>query len=221
MIVLRMIAVCGITVRGSHVSSPSLDCLKADYTPEMRSDSERETISTSPRLRGRDRSQPSPSVPNILFSPCPSKAQAYNLRSTQNEVLCAYSFFCLHSCLLGITLALPRLIPAAKPAPGFSIDNIDKTLDPCVDFYQYACGNWLKTTEIPADQSSWVSFIELDERNLMTLREILEKASANNPNRSADRSENRRLLRLLHGRKGSGRKRPRFARSRNWTASPP
>ena len=71
-----------------------------------------------------------------------------------------------------------------KPGPGFSIDNIDKTLDPCVDFYQYACGNWLKRSEIPADQSSWVSFVELDERNLITLRDILDKASANDPNRT-------------------------------------
>src|SRR5580704_11528840 len=73
----------------------------------------------------------------------------------------------------------------AKPSSGFSIDNIDKTLDPCVDFYQYACGNWLKTAEIPPDQSAWVSFVELDERNLVTLRDILEKASTNDRNRSA------------------------------------
>jgi putative endopeptidase len=72
---------------------------------------------------------------------------------------------------------------SSSAGPGFSVDNIDKTLDPCVDFYQYACGNWLKKAEIPADQSSWVSFIELDERNLVTLREILEKASANDPKR--------------------------------------
>lgn len=74
--------------------------------------------------------------------------------------------------------------PPAKPGPGFSIDNIDKSLDPCADFYQYACGNWLKRSEIPADQSSWVSFTELDERNLVTLRDILERASANGPSRT-------------------------------------
>ena len=92
--------------------------------------------------------------------------------------------------LLPIFLLLSTLVnfaqteSASKPSPGFSIDNVDKTLDPCVDFYQYACGNWLKKAEIPADQSAWVSFIELDERNLVTLHEILEKASANDPTRS-------------------------------------
>src|SRR5216683_9243 len=73
----------------------------------------------------------------------------------------------------------------AKPAPGFSVDNLDKTIDPCVDFYQYACGTWLKNTEIPADQTEWVSFTELYERNLVTLHEILEKASAGDAGRSA------------------------------------
>jgi putative endopeptidase len=74
---------------------------------------------------------------------------------------------------------------AAKAAEGFSIDNIDKTAEPCTDFYQYACGNWMKTAEIPADQPQWVSFIEIDERNKVTLREILEKAAVDSPTRTA------------------------------------
>ena len=74
---------------------------------------------------------------------------------------------------------------SVKPGPGFSIDNIDKTVDPCGDFYQYACGNWMKNTEIPPDQSQWVSFVELNERNMDVERDILEKASAGGPGRSA------------------------------------
>ena len=80
---------------------------------------------------------------------------------------------------------VPQSTPVSKPGPGFSIDNIDKSVDPCVDFYHYACGNWVKNSEIPADRPSWQSFSELDESNLKIEKQILEKAAAGGASRNA------------------------------------
>lgn len=70
------------------------------------------------------------------------------------------------------------------PAPKFDISNLDKSVDPCTDFYQFACGNWLKKNPIPPDYTDWVSFSEVYEQNLNALHRILEKASVNDPKRS-------------------------------------
>jgi endothelin-converting enzyme/putative endopeptidase len=74
------------------------------------------------------------------------------------------------------TLSLPY-------TPGLDVTAMDRSADPCVDFYAYACGNWQKHNPIPPDQSSWSVYSKMQDENRTLLRQILENAAVNDPHR--------------------------------------
>jgi putative endopeptidase len=67
----------------------------------------------------------------------------------------------------------------------FNPDLVDKTLDPCNDFYKYSCSKWISANPIPADQVYWSTGSGLQLWNETVLRDTLEAASKNDSNRTA------------------------------------
>lgn len=95
-----------------------------------------------------------------------------------SRTLTAILFTGLSVAAVAQTESAPTSVPK-KPVM-FDLTAIDKTADPCQDFYQYACGNWRKLNPIPGDQVRWGRFNELAERNNYLLYQEL-KAAADSP----------------------------------------
>ena len=73
----------------------------------------------------------------------------------------------------------------AKTEPVLDTTAMDPSVDPCVDFFQYSCGGWIKNNPIPPDQSSWDLYSKMEDENKTKLRSILESASAPDSGRNA------------------------------------
>src|ERR1039457_1110695 len=104
---------------------------------------------------------------------------------------CRYSnaFLVVLAAGMGGVLAFAQTVPPAAPlaaavAPAapelrvFDPSLIDKTVDPCENFYRFSCNGWFKRNPLPADQAAYGRFTELFELNRLHLRQILEEAAA-------------------------------------------
>jgi putative endopeptidase len=85
-----------------------------------------------------------------------------------------------------------KMVDASKPhevytpIPGFDTTSIDKSVDPCNDFYKFACGKFEANHPIPADQPGVDQFYALYNVNTQSLNKILNQAAAGGAGRSPD-----------------------------------
>ena len=79
---------------------------------------------------------------------------------------------------------LANFVPEPKASKMFDVDAMDKSVNPCQNFYQFACGDWRKANPIPRDQSTWGRFDELAERSRWLTYQILEAAAKPSPART-------------------------------------
>jgi endothelin-converting enzyme/putative endopeptidase len=74
-----------------------------------------------------------------------------------------------------------RPLTAMPYSPSLDVSSLDRTVDPCVDFYKFSCGGWETHNPIPADQASWSVYAKLANENQQFLWGILaEDAQAEN-----------------------------------------
>jgi putative endopeptidase len=84
-------------------------------------------------------------------------------------------------CLFGLAVHSCAADSKTAPVPRFSVDYLDRAVEPGNDFYRFADGTWVKNNPVPPDKSRWGAFAELQERNWLLIHGILDDSLAAKP----------------------------------------
>ena len=75
---------------------------------------------------------------------------------------------------------------AMAQGKGFDTSRMDKSVEACTDFFQFANGTWIKNTQVPATESRWGTFNILADSNNALLKKVLEESSKANAKKGSD-----------------------------------
>ncbi len=92
-----------------------------------------------------------------------------------------------------IVLGFASVVLAQTPAPlsrlpyspSLDVTSMDRSVDPCTDFFRYSCGAWIKKNPIPPDEARWDVYSKLAYDNELFLWGILDEAAKKTEGRSA------------------------------------
>ncbi len=87
--------------------------------------------------------------------------------------------------LLPARAATETPLAALPYSPSLSVAAMDRSIDPCVDFYAYSCAGWEKNNPIPSDQGNWSVYAKVTQDNQRFLWGLLETAAKDTPGRNA------------------------------------
>ena len=97
------------------------------------------------------------------------------LRSRVPASLFGSLLLCAATSMAAQVATAPKPLTAMPYSPSLDVADLDRSVDPCIDFYKFSCGGWQKNNPIPADQSSWSVYEKLEDENNQFLWGILKE----------------------------------------------